>query len=128
MRAKQKDDHHLSGRADDMPMMELQDCRFRQIGEGMLDNRARLALSRVLELLRETYGKDFEEARLHFTIHCNRAGEILLVPETTIPLKEVWLHRNASALKSVRAGIEQAEHGVLEDVGSFQQHADDEVE
>ena len=110
-----------------MPAMELHNTRFMQIGEGMLDNRSRLALTKVLEVLRAQFGQ-VEAQRLHFTIHCNSSGEVLLVPETTIPLKEVWLHRNPSALKSVRTGIAQAKNGELEEIGSFQQHADDEDE
>lgn len=110
-----------------MPVIELQDTRFKQIGEGMLDNRKRLGLTRVLELLRERYG-DRGLEKLCFTIHSNSAGEILLVPETTIPLNEAWLHRNPVALKSVLTGIQQAEHGQLKNLGSFGQYAETDLD
>src|ERR1051326_307756 len=78
MRAKETR-HESSRGAADMPVMELDDTRFTRVGEGMLDNRARLALTKVLEVLRERFGKDAEPQRLHFTIHCNSAGAVLLV-------------------------------------------------
>ena len=46
--------------------------------------------------------------RLRFAVHCNHVGQILLVPELSIPLHEAWLYRNPTALKSVLTGIKQA--------------------
>ncbi len=110
-----------------MRTVELHDTRFEALGEGGLDRRHRLSLAKVVNMLRDRFG-DVEAERLHFTIHYNHAGEILLVPETTIPLREVWLHRNHTALKSVLAGIEQAEQGQLVDRGSFARYADDSLD
>ena len=111
--------------ADNMAVMEVRDTFFTHVWEGMLDNRRRLGLKKVIALLRSRFG-DVEDARLHFRIACNSAGEILLVPETTIPLNEAWLHRNPGALKSVLTGVKQAEEGDLIDRGSFAQYATDD--
>jgi len=110
-----------------MPTIELQDMSFRKISEGALDSKKRLALTKVLVALRGLFG-DVEAERLCFTIHCNSTGEILLVPEITIPLREAWLHRNPAALKSVLTGIEQAGKGELIDRGSFAEYANEDIE
>ena len=111
-------------RGDAMPIT-IEDTKFELIGEAALDERKRITLSKAVELLKKHFGP---VDRLHFTIHYNRAGQILLVPETTMPLHEVWLYRNPTALKSVSAGIQQAELGELRDRGSFVQYADDAIE
>lgn len=103
----------------------LEDTNFELVGVTSLDGRNRVALTKAVEALRELFGP---VEPLHFTILCNKAGQILLMPETTIPLREAWLYRNPGALKSVMMGIEQAGRGELHDLGSFARYADDDIE
>lgn len=108
-----------------MPTKVLYDTDFELIGEASLDSRNRVALTKAVEALRQRFGS---VEKLHFAVMCNKDGQILLVPETTIPLREAWLYRNPAALKSVLIGIAQAERGELLDRGSFAQYADDDAE
>lgn len=78
-----------------------------------------------MDLLRKNFGS---VDHLHFAIHCNEAGQTLLIPETPMPLHETWLYRNPAALKSVLTGIEQAQRGDLGPPRSFAQYADDTIE
>src|SRR5262245_32044628 len=123
-----REPRELTSGADDMPVTEISHTLFKQIGEGTLDNRKRLGLTKVVDMLQELFGSTVQAERLVFTIHFNKDGQILLVPETTIPLREAWLHRNPGALKSVLTGLAQAEKGELQDLGSFGSHADDTLE
>jgi hypothetical protein len=127
-RKRRVTDTKASAGAKNMPgVLELHDNRFRYIGEGSLDTRKRLALTKVVEMLFSRFG-DIRLDKLHFTIHCNSAGEILLVPETTVPLKEAWLRNNTRALKSVMTGLEQAARGELTDLGSFERYANEKID
>jgi len=40
-------------------------------------------------------------------------GAVQVTPATAIPEREAWLYRNADALASVRAGLQQAANGEL---------------
>ena len=66
--------------------------------------------------------------KIRFAIYCNRAGQILLSPETTIPLYEAWLYKNKIALTRVLRGIEQAGHGDVSEAGSFARYAADDLD
>jgi hypothetical protein len=107
-----------------MPQV-LHDDKFELIGEVTLDERNRVALTKALAAL-SAFGVDVK--RLHFTVLCNKAGQILLSPKATVPLHEAWLYQNRAALKSVLTGIEQASRGELRDLGSFAQYANDDIE
>jgi hypothetical protein len=54
-------------------------------------------------------------------------GTIHLTPFAEVPAAEAWLFKNKDALQSVRRGIEQAERGELQVLGSFASFADDEA-
>lgn len=105
--------------------VELHDTKFERIGEGVLDERKRLALAKAVEHLRRVFG---DVSRLRFTVLTNKAGYILLVPETPVPLHEAWIYKNPARLASVMEGIKQAEEGGLNDLGSFARYADDEID
>jgi len=104
---------------------QLIDDEFESRGEGSLDSRNRLPLTKVVEALRAKFG-DLSELR--FTIYQNKAGQVLLSPATSVPLHEAWLLKNPTALVSVRRGLGQAAAGELVDRGSFAQYADDELD
>ncbi len=86
----------------------IEDTKFERICETSLDSKGRVALAMVVRVLQEQYGS-VEHVR--FAVHYNHSGQILLLPETSIPLHEAWLYRNPTALRSVMIGIEQAKRG-----------------
>ena len=104
----------------------LLDEHFMPVGKGTLDSKKRIALTKAIEALQAVIGEDVE--RLRFKIACNKAGQILLSPEATVPLHEVWLYKNKAVLESVRTGIEEAGRGKARKIGSFAKHANDEID
>jgi hypothetical protein len=46
-----------------------------------------------------------------YKVCVSASGEILLVPVAEIPLRELWLHKNPTAMNAVKQGLEQATHG-----------------
>lgn len=110
-----------------MPVaQEPVDENFKPVGKATLDNKKRIALTKAIEALRDVFGDDLENLR--FEISYNKAGQILLSPEVTVPLHEVWLYKNKGALESVRHGIEEAGRGKVRAIGSFAKHAKDEID
>ncbi len=101
---------------------------FEFVGEGGVDERKRLSLTKALGTLKERLGElgDSLEA-LYFRVYVNAAGQILLDPAVTVPVREMWLYRNPSALAKIREGLSEAE-GKLHDLGSFAKFADDDIE
>jgi hypothetical protein len=104
----------------------LLDEKFERVGEGVIDSRKRILLTKAVEILRDVLGEEPEET--HFVIACNKAGQILLSPAVTIPLHEVWLYKNKAALDSVLEGIEDAKRGKVKRIGSFAKYADDKID
>ena len=54
-------------------------------------------------------------------------GNLLLEPYTEIPAREKWLFENPAALKSVKAGLEQAGRGKTQSLGSFAEYEDEDI-
>lgn len=104
----------------------LLDEHFTPVGKGTLDSKRRIALTKAIEALQAVIGEDVE--RLRFKIACNKAGQILLSPEVTVPLHEAWLYNNKAALESVRRGLEEAGRGKARKIGSFAKHANDKID
>jgi len=110
-----------------MPANEaVLDEHFTPVGKGALDSKKRIALTKAIEALQAVIGEDVE--RLRFKIACNKAGQILLSPEATIPLHEAWLYKNKAALESVRRGTEEAGRGKARKIGSFAKYANEEID
>ncbi len=105
----------------------IEDENFKAVGEGTLDGRNRVGLTKAIEAVRALLGNISLEG-VRFAISCNSAGQILLSPKTTIPLHEAWLYRNKAAFASVRRGLQQAARGEVESLGSFGKFADDEID
>jgi hypothetical protein len=103
------------------------DRRFKRVGDAALDDRKRISLTKPLEFLKEKLG-DPLEAEVRFGIYVNDAGQLLLSPEVSVPMHEVWLYQNPKALKSVLKGLQQSGAGKLVDLGSFAKHADKEID
>ena len=100
--------------------------RFKRIGDAALDERKRISLTKALESIREALGG--EPRAVRFGVFVNDAGQILLSPEVSVPMHELWLYRNAAALKMVVRGLEEAREGKLKDLGSFEKYADDDID
>ena len=113
-----------------MTTTTLLDENFEPAGEGTLDSKKRIALTKAIEALQAAIGQSFEREgyRVRFGIFYNRAGQILLSPEATVPLHEAWLYKNKAALASVRQGIEEAGRGKARRIGSFAKHANDMID
>jgi hypothetical protein len=102
---------------------------FEFIGEGGIDERKRVSLTKVLGLLKERLGDlGGPLENLHFRVYVNSAGQVLLDPALSVPVHEMWLYRNRRALAKVREGLSQAAKGELHDLGSFDKFADDDIE
>lgn len=54
-----------------------------------------------------------------YHIYRNRAGQILLDPQVTIPASELWLFENKDALASVHKGIVESDKRQVIKRGSF---------
>ncbi|MDP3919794.1 MAG: hypothetical protein Q8R76_03195 [Candidatus Omnitrophota bacterium] len=104
----------------------LLDEKFETVGEGAIDSRKRISLTKAIDIVHSILGKDLKETR--FVIAYNKAGQILLSPEVSIPLHEAWLYKNRPALASVLEGIEEARQGRIKEIGSFAKYADDKIE
>lgn len=100
------------------------DQNFELFGESSLDERKRITLTKAVEVLYDRFHE--EPTKIRFAIYVNKAGQILLSPETAIPLHEAWLFKNQNALYSVLRGMEEAKAGKLKDLGSFMDDAKEE--
>ncbi len=105
----------------------LLDESFKRIGDVGLDERKRVSLTRAWESLSKILGDELESS-IRFGVFVNDAGQVLLSPEVSVPMHELWLYRNPEALKMVVKGLEEAREGKLKSLGSFERHADDDIE
>jgi len=105
---------------------QLIDEDFELLGEGALDSRNRIPLTKAVEALHKQFGDVL--SNLRFTIYQNKAGQVLLSPATPVPLHEAWLFKNHAALTSAHRGLTQSAAGELHDRGSFAKYADEDIE
>ena len=105
-----------------MALAVLKDEEFEAVGETSLDERKRVTLTKAVDELCIRFHE--EPGKLHFSVYLNKAGQILLSPETKIPLHEAWLYKNPEALSMVSQGLAQAKEGKLKKRESFAKHAD----
>ena len=108
-----------------MAVTAILDEHFEPAGEGVLDERNRVALTRAVEALRARLG---DIAGVRFEISYNRAGQVLLSPAVSVAAHEAWLYRNPRALARVREGLEQSARGETASWGSFAKHANDDLD
>ncbi len=100
---------------------------FTRVGEVSLDERNRVSLTKALESLKRMLGAVAEEPS-RFSVFVNEAGQLLLSPEVSVPMHELWLYRNPQALRMVLKGLEEARKGEHADLGSFEKYADDDID
>jgi hypothetical protein len=55
--------------------------------------------------------KALVEEGITYHIYANKLGQIVLDPQVTIPVSELWLFKNPSALASVQRGLADAAQG-----------------
>ncbi len=110
--------------------IKARSSEFEFVGESGLDERKRVSLSKALAALKERLGERGAalDDELHFRMYVNAAGQVLLEPAVTIPVRELWLYRNPVALAKVREGLAQARTGKLRDMGPFAKHAAAEID
>jgi hypothetical protein len=99
--------------------------RFDFVGESKIDERKRVSLAKVLPLLRKSIPTS---STLRFMIYVNEAGQILLEPSVSVPLREAWLYKNPEALAKVEEGLAQLGRNPPRSLGSFAKFADDEID
>ena len=108
-----------------MAATAILDEHFEPAGEGTLDERNRVALTKAVEALRARLG---DLAGVRFEISFNRAGQVLLSPAVSVAAHEAWLYRNPRALAQVREGLTQSAHGETAAWGSFAKYADEDLD
>jgi glycine cleavage system aminomethyltransferase T len=85
---------------------------FREIKHlSRADDRGRLTVGAVAK-------------KKNYRVMINELGQILLDPIVNIPEQEMWFWKNQSAQKSLKRGLEEAEAGETQDLGSFAEYAD----
>lgn len=109
-----------------MAAVTVLDENFEPAGEGALDTKNRVPVTKALGTLRDLFGEDLSQLR--FEVASNKAGQILLSPVIPVPAHEAWLYKNPDALAKVRTGLAQAAHGKLRDLGSFVKHVKDDLD
>jgi hypothetical protein len=98
--------------------------QFKPVGEVAVDERNRVPLTKALEALKGVFPTTQD---LRFSVSVNEVGQLLLSPVISVPLHEAWLYKNSAALKKVIRGLSQGNRE-LNDPGSFDQYADEEIE
>ncbi|MEM7593470.1 MAG: hypothetical protein AAF383_18485 [Cyanobacteria bacterium P01_A01_bin.83] len=92
------------------------DSNFQEIkSSSRADDRGRLTLGAVAK-------------KKNYRVMVNQFGQILLDPIVNIPEKELWLWKNKSALNSLKRGLEEAEAEETQDLGSFAEYADLDID
>ncbi len=103
------------------------DEKFERVGQVSIDDKKRVVLKKAIDMLRRQFGQELESG-IRFAVAYNRAGQILLSPESVIPLHEAWLYKNKGALESVQRGLEDARKGRIKKAPSFAKHANDDID
>ena len=60
-----------------------------------------------------------------FRAYIDSKHRIILEPFAEIPVNELWLHKNPTALSSVKKGLEQSAKRKTKSLGSFAKHLKD---
>ena len=63
-----------------------------------------------------------------YRLMVNQAGQILLDPVASISERELWLWQNPDAATAIQRGIQHSKAGQTDDLGSFAQYAELEIE
>jgi len=86
---------------------------FETVAEAEVDSRGRVS-----------HGRAGAEPGRRYRVERNVDGVLLLIPVVSIPEREMVVWRNPDLMVEIREGLEAAERGETEDLGSFQQYLD----
>ncbi len=87
---------------------------FETVAEAEVDSRGRVSL-----------GRAGAEPGRRYRVERNIDGVLLLIPVVSIPEREMVVWRNPELMGEIRNGLQAAERGETEDLGSFEQYLDD---
>ncbi|SHJ80543.1 hypothetical protein SAMN02745244_03301 [Tessaracoccus bendigoensis DSM 12906] len=90
---------------------------FKSVGEALADERGRLPMAKTGVRKDDRYA-----------VAVNDDGQILLTPLVSIPRRELIVWENQMLRESLARGLAEAATGQTENLGSFAQYADDDVE
>ena len=90
---------------------------FETVAEAEVDSRGRVSL-----------GRAGAEPGKRYRIERNVYGVLLLIPVVSIPEREMIVWRTPELAAEIRNGLEAAERGEMEDLGSFEQYLDEDQE
>lgn len=85
-----------------------------------LDSRSRITLGQALIKL----GILDEKMVDVFEILIGASGDILLRPRTSIPTRELWVHQNQNAMKTLKQGLKDAADGRVTKVKNLKKFVD----
>lgn len=68
-----------------------------------------------------------ENADETYAVERQPNGDIILHPVVVLHKREAWLFQNEEALASVKRGLAEAARGEIHDLGSFLDHAGDDL-
>lgn len=88
---------------------------FETVAEAEVDSRGRVSL-----------GRAGAEPGKRYRVERNIDGVLLLIPVVSIPEREMIVWRTPELAAEIRNGLEAAERGETEDLGSFEQYLDDD--
>src|ERR1700730_28146 len=87
---------------------------FETVAEAEVHRRGRVSL-----------GRAGAEPGRRYRVERNVDGVLLLIPVVSIPEREMIVWRNPELAAEIREGLEAAERGETEDLGSFEKYLDD---
>lgn len=85
-----------------------------------LDTRNRVTLGQALSILKLLDGRKIDG----FEVLISPTGDILLRPRTSIPTRELWIHRNPKAMKTLQKGLKDAAEGRITRVKDLKKFTD----
>lgn len=95
---------------------------FQHVGlSSRLDTRNRITLGQALAILKLSDGRKIDE----FEILVSADGDILLRPRTSIPTRELWIHQNSDAMKTLQKGLKDDAHGHITKVKDLKKFTDE---
>jgi len=84
----------------------IKDNDFQVVAESVKpDAKKRVVLPKVLN-----------EPGVTYRVYSNSIGQIILDPQVSIPVSELWLYQNPEALASFNRGLEDAAQGRVSEI------------
>jgi hypothetical protein len=81
--------------------MVIKDTDFEKIADGVKPDAKKRVVLRNVQI----------QEGVSYHIYKNSIGQIVLDPQTTVPVSEMWLFKNPKALASVKRGLSDAAQG-----------------